>query len=335
MQQRPADAILETFTPPGEHDEQSGAGEQGDEQGGRRELVCAREVEVATGGGTDGGHALNEGDHSAPLPQLVGGAASVVAELVLFDGDDTEGGVGELVGSGELGHFVVAVVHDRLLPKDPDDGGRWVGLHVALEIHVVLHGLVHAWPYGLHHRGELHLDVDVAAVPAADTVVGDAVVGAAILLAHVGDLEGVALEDGAAGGKDGVVLPPPGDGGRGHASSVALQLHAVSIADHHSPSAVVEDVGRPPDEEVDGGRHTVTVIDEHLAHVLATVGLLKVLDLQYEGGGTSVVPQGIAWLPQDQRRAGGDGQVLSFIRASFDPQHREVQGVLHRAFQLH
>ena len=58
----------------------------------------------------------NELDPGRGLAQLVGGPAGVVAVLVLFDGDHPQGGVGELVGRGELRHAVVAVVRDRLLP---------------------------------------------------------------------------------------------------------------------------------------------------------------------------------------------------------------------------
>ena len=78
------------------------------------------------------------------------------------------------------------------VPVYPDDGGRRVGLHVALQIHVVLHGLVDPWSRGFDHGCELHLDVDVASVPATDAVVSDAVVRAAVLLAHVRDLQRVA-----------------------------------------------------------------------------------------------------------------------------------------------
>ena len=77
-------------------------------------------------------------------------------------------------------------------PENPDDGGRGVGLHVALQVGVVLHGLVHPGPGGLHHGGELHLDVHVAPVPPPHTVVSDAVVGAPVLLGHAWDLQDVA-----------------------------------------------------------------------------------------------------------------------------------------------
>ena len=45
------------------------------------------------------------------------------------------------------------------------------------------------------------------------------------------------------------------------------------------PGAVVEDVGWPPDEEVDCGSDSVGLADDDLAEVLSSVRLLQVLDL--------------------------------------------------------
>ena len=48
------------------------------------------------------------------------------------------------------------------------------------------------------------------------------------------------------------------------------------------PGAVIEDKGRPPDQHVHRSRDAVGSADEHLTHVLPTVTLLKIFDLQHK-----------------------------------------------------
>jgi len=66
----------------------------------------------------------------------------------------------------------------------------------------------------------------------------------------------------------------------------------LTLSDRTLPGAVIQDVRRPPDEEVDGGCYSVDPANEDLAHVLPSVTLLQIFDLmgggEIGGGGVSI-----------------------------------------------
>lgn len=155
-------------------------------------ILGSGDVRLSTGRWAHGNDRLEEIDARLRLSKAIGGLAHIISVLALLNGDHTERRVGVLVGGGKVRDAVVLVVGQLNVVLGPHDG-RWrIGLNVALQVHVVLQSLSQTRTRHGDHWCELHLHVDVAPVALAHSIVGHAVVGAAILLLHRLDAQGVA-----------------------------------------------------------------------------------------------------------------------------------------------
>lgn len=83
------------------------------------------------------------------------------------------------------------------------------------------------------HQLTLHFYADVPPGPAAHPVVGNAVIGPAVVLGDVVDSELAADVDGASSGQQLVVLPTPRDAGLRVARRVAVERHLRARACDH------------------------------------------------------------------------------------------------------
>jgi hypothetical protein len=159
--------------------------------------VCITVVRLATSRRAHRNDSFEQVHLGLSLTQFVDGTAQVVAILTFLDGDDTQGGIGEFIGRGKLGDTVMLVGGQLDFVFQPNDG-RWrEGFDVTLQVHVVLEGLAQPGTWHSDDGCEFDFQVDVAAITFADSVVGDTVVGAAILLVDRVDFQNVTGVGGA------------------------------------------------------------------------------------------------------------------------------------------
>lgn len=127
------------------------------------------------------------------LTQLVHSFALVVAVLSFLDGDDSQSGVGELVGSREVRDCVMLVVGQDDVVLHPNDCRWWISFDVALDVHVVLESLTETGTRRGDDWRKFDLQIDVATITATYSVVSDAIICATIFLAHRCDFQNVSV----------------------------------------------------------------------------------------------------------------------------------------------
>lgn len=157
------------------------------------ERLASIVMRLTTSRRTDWNDSFEEMNLGFILTQLVDSFTLIISILALFDRDNSQCRICELISSCKMWDTVMLIVGEDDVVLDPNDCWRRVCFYVTFNVHVVLERLAQSRSRCGDYWRKFDLQIDVTTITPANTIVSNTIVSSTIFLAHWCYLQNVSI----------------------------------------------------------------------------------------------------------------------------------------------